>query len=359
MPAKVYFRKLSASRSWAVLREKGRLSSQIAIVSPKSEKDPRIPIIEPLGATEQEIEQIRQEWSRIGMRLWEATLKLLIVCEGETEVLYWKQFLAFLKLQDRVEVRKAKSTNPYVELKLLLTDFLYRKAIGTQTHRSIWLVFDRDSHENFDKLRQEIGKLSDVHVVVSNPCFEYWFLLHYENFKDDLPQKRRLLLDEQQTEDVEGHWVTVNKVQRYEIATDPRECLDALQVYWPGYQKAKGDYLDWLGGCTKLAYERARAKGSPFDGHGSDIPDLIDELCKLAGIEPEDCFDSLFESMSEKSTVLMPQMEHLVNIVNQARNNPNFKINEKTLRRLLKELDQLKEAFNRHFRSKLDLAKTL
>ena len=96
MPAKVYFRKLSASRSWAVLREKGRLSSQIAIVSPKSEKDPRIPIIEPLGATEQEIEQIRQEWSRIGMRLWEATLKLLIVCEGETEVLYWKQFLAFL-----------------------------------------------------------------------------------------------------------------------------------------------------------------------------------------------------------------------------------------------------------------------
>lgn len=349
MSSKVYFRKVSKENMWSVRREKNRASTVIATVRPESMKDPRIPMIEAQGASDEEIALIRQEWSRIGNRLWNVSLKLLIVCEGETEVTYWKEFVNFLGLKNRVDVQKGKSTNPHVEWKCLFTEFLYRKAVGNQIYRTIWLVFDRDAHPNFKKLREEMGKVDGVHLAVTNPCFEYWFLLHYEQFEDELSCERRSLLSTECSEKRQGQIVTVNKVERYEITSDPMECLELLKSYWPRYQKGKCDYLDWLGGCTKRAYDRARAKGSPFDGHGSTIPNLIDALCEMAGITPENCLKRLFESMSEKSTVIMPQMEHLSTIVSQARNNPKFTLNQKGLKRCLREIEELRIAMNAHF----------
>jgi hypothetical protein len=69
----------------------------------------------------------------------------------------------------------------------------------------------------------------------------------------------------------------------------------------------------------------------------------------MAGITPENCLKRLFESMSEKSTVIMPQMEHLSTIVSQARNNPKFTLNQKGLKRCLREIEELRIAMNAHF----------
>ena len=47
-------------------------------------------------------------------------------------------------------------------------------------HDQIWCVFDRDEHPHFDeavKLAMDHG----IHVAMSNPCIELWFVLHFED----------------------------------------------------------------------------------------------------------------------------------------------------------------------------------
>lgn len=44
----------------------------------------------------------------------------------------------------------------------------------------VWCVFDVD--ENEDKIQKAVEKAeeSDIKIALSNPCFEIWFLLHFE-----------------------------------------------------------------------------------------------------------------------------------------------------------------------------------
>ena len=48
-----------------------------------------------------------------------------------------------------------------------------------------WLVIDKDcwSDEQLDKLLQWTKEKKNHHLAVSNPNFEYWLLLHFENCK--------------------------------------------------------------------------------------------------------------------------------------------------------------------------------
>ena len=44
----------------------------------------------------------------------------------------------------------------------------------------IWCVFDVDQHPNLPQALHE-ARQSNIHVALSNPCFELWLLLHYED----------------------------------------------------------------------------------------------------------------------------------------------------------------------------------
>lgn len=44
--------------------------------------------------------------------------------------------------------------------------------------RSIWLIFDRDEMDMFDKLIQQAHS-ADIHVGWSNPCFEIWLSAYF------------------------------------------------------------------------------------------------------------------------------------------------------------------------------------
>jgi len=61
--------------------------------------------------------------------------------------------------------------------------------------------------QEFQKLYNKCKKNDKVIVIVNNPCFEFWFLLHfryterfYENFKTLLPDLRKHLADYEKTE---------------------------------------------------------------------------------------------------------------------------------------------------------------
>ena len=49
-----------------------------------------------------------------------------------------------------------------------------------QTGTEYWCVFDRDDHNRFSESIQR-AEGNGIHVAVSNPCIELWFILHFQD----------------------------------------------------------------------------------------------------------------------------------------------------------------------------------
>lgn len=123
---------------------------------------------------------------------------IVIVCEGkETEVDY---FNGFNSRYTRVDVivpdknsrgkNKAKATDP----ESLVEKAIYYKEnkydIDEKDGDRVWCVFDVDiNYNNNNAVKSKIDeiekakKISDkkkIKLGISNPCFELWYLLHYE-----------------------------------------------------------------------------------------------------------------------------------------------------------------------------------
>ena len=47
------------------------------------------------------------------------------------------------------------------------------------TRDSVWAMFDRDDHKRFDEAR-DLARGNDIRLAISNPCFELWGILHYQ-----------------------------------------------------------------------------------------------------------------------------------------------------------------------------------
>lgn len=111
---------------------------------------------------------------------------ILIVCEGErTEPAYFAHFKRKLRLANvHIDIRGAEcGSDPKSVIGYAAKRFKNDKSID-----KCFCVIDRDSHDtnNFKSAlvdAETINKLSksrDFLVHVSDPCIEYWFLLHFE-----------------------------------------------------------------------------------------------------------------------------------------------------------------------------------
>lgn len=49
-----------------------------------------------------------------------------------------------------------------------------------RAYDEVWCVIDHDEHPNVPQAL-ELAASHGVHVVMSNPCIELWFILHFEN----------------------------------------------------------------------------------------------------------------------------------------------------------------------------------
>ena len=108
--------------------------------------------------------------------------KVLIVCEGEkTEYFYLEALREFLELpQAHVVIDPGSDSTPTSVVK-------YAKAMiaknVTDPYSRVYCVIDRDAHTDFGKAMDQIegykSKTTKLHAIVSDPCFEYWILLHY------------------------------------------------------------------------------------------------------------------------------------------------------------------------------------
>ncbi len=49
-----------------------------------------------------------------------------------------------------------------------------------KAHDEVWCVFDVDTHPKMEEAVELAGR-HDIKVAVSNPCFELWLVLHYQD----------------------------------------------------------------------------------------------------------------------------------------------------------------------------------
>lgn len=110
--------------------------------------------------------------------------QILVFVEGErTEDGYFKFW--WRRHRDKVLVKiEERNGTPMTLVKLAIDQRDQeqrdeRRGRG-QAHDEVWCVFDRDTHPHFDDAIL-LAKRHGIGVAVSNPCFELWFILHYED----------------------------------------------------------------------------------------------------------------------------------------------------------------------------------
>jgi hypothetical protein len=101
--------------------------------------------------------------------------RILVLCEGEkTEVFYIKDFCkVFMPKRVVVEIRKCSQGNTPRKI------VEYAIQQKEEDFDKVYCVFDKDEHPCFyDAIKACDGE--NIIAIPSVPCFEYWFVLHFE-----------------------------------------------------------------------------------------------------------------------------------------------------------------------------------
>lgn len=105
---------------------------------------------------------------------------ILIVCEGKkTEKNYFQRLKECLNLISiSIEILPSPHSTP-----LQVINYAKQKVKEISEYDEIYCVFDRDTHKDFDKALDEAKKIklknTIFEIIVSDPCFEFWILLHF------------------------------------------------------------------------------------------------------------------------------------------------------------------------------------
>lgn len=110
--------------------------------------------------------------------------RILIVCEGEkTEPNYFKNLCSAFDLKPllvQIEIDGECGSSPQS-----VVGYAKEKAKKEMSnpYDKVYCVFDRDKHPCFNGAIKQIKDNEEklkMEAIVSYPCFEYWYLLHFE-----------------------------------------------------------------------------------------------------------------------------------------------------------------------------------
>lgn len=103
-----------------------------------------------------------------------------VFCEGQTEVAYVEFLRAYFRVPIQIIARKSDSniTAQYISN--------CKKAYATTERDRTYLMFDLD----VPGMLAHLQSLKDATLLVSNPCFEVWLLLHHEPCTAELSSDR-------------------------------------------------------------------------------------------------------------------------------------------------------------------------
>jgi ribosomal protein S8 len=102
-----------------------------------------------------------------------------VFCEGESEEAYIKHLKSMYRLPIEIV---AKVVGNQINEKYISD---YKKTKGVQPKDKTYLMYDLDVNGMLEKLQ----KIKKTTLLVSNPCFELWYLLHFQNQTAELSSK--------------------------------------------------------------------------------------------------------------------------------------------------------------------------
>lgn len=166
---------------------------------------------------------------------------LLLVAEGRnvTETLYFRQFQKQHASYMIKIIAPGSVTDPKGMLEKLETYWLRNGMDFTKGDRG-FVVLDLDCDDRKAKLIKELETSSKVaQFVISNPCFEVWFLLHYKytthvylNGAEVLRDLRSFIPDYEKNKDITG--LLSDKTEfALQNAEKLAEHYDKLGYKWP------------------------------------------------------------------------------------------------------------------------------
>lgn len=107
-----------------------------------------------------------------------------VFCEGKTEAAYVDLLRRNFRVPVEIIARVSDSniSQPYIDR--------CRRDRFTTPEDKTFLMFDLDVPGMLDRLK----KIKDVTLLLSNPCIEYWFLLHYVDVNREISSSECLAL---------------------------------------------------------------------------------------------------------------------------------------------------------------------
>lgn len=105
--------------------------------------------------------------------------RILIVCEGsKTEPFYFKSMVSMLALRATSILVLGRECD---SAPISVYEYAAKRYADDPDFDFVYCVFDRDRHATYDAacsaIRNHPSKI--LKAIVSNPCFEYWILLHF------------------------------------------------------------------------------------------------------------------------------------------------------------------------------------
>jgi hypothetical protein len=122
----------------------------------------------------------------------EPRARFLIVCEGKkTENLYFSALRHRWRCNLELKIEAGGTPKTLVEIAAKLKKQSEREAKRDANQRfdEVWCVFDIDEHPKVPDAKQQAGD-HGIRLAISNPCFELWALLHFQDQRAHIERER-------------------------------------------------------------------------------------------------------------------------------------------------------------------------
>ena len=179
---------------------------------------------------------------------------IIIVCEGrKTEPNYIRALVEYIKINHasvKIEHGNDKPTPQQLVQKARekMADYGYTEGID-----KTFIVCDTENHTSLEAAKQD-AKGNNITLITSNPCFEYWILLHFEN-----------------------------TTKPYENCSSLTKYLKEKYTYKKDGTYKNGNFLSLINNNLDHAINRAnQIKQNSDYTSGSDMPELISTIKKQA-----------------------------------------------------------------------------
>jgi hypothetical protein len=185
---------------------------------------------------------------------------VLVVCGGEeTEPNYFQCLARELRLSTVEVVVRGKGYDPMALVDYALQENKPKRSSSIAPPcDEVWVVFDVEAAERPPRLEAAVDRARQkrLNLAVSNPSFEYWFLLHFKDTARPF--------------------------------TNATELIKELKQHIPQYEK-NTPVFPFLSDHTQVAVKRAKRilrnaseLGEDFPNPSTGVHTLVEELIKLS-----------------------------------------------------------------------------